>query len=279
MPSYLVGLELLFEEINSNDFQWVFNKKGAHWTYTLSSILEGEGNRRELLKHFGHIVLGEPVQFRRILFLINRKSEELIRKLQGERGRRRKEEKRWDKTPSFPLHYYLLLIWLKQRGEMGKEETINFSEGAEMGHIPEIEGNSYQERLENVLSRFPLLKDNPSAQIGVCVGLILKMLSFSINDFDKKVLAFASKKLGRDLNSLLKFVNPIFERAKLHQKSIKVDINIACATQRIARLEEFDKEWFIFGLFFGNALYKYLKGEEDEHHGAEDEGEGAENGQ
>ena len=98
----------------------------------------------------------------------------------------------------------------------------------------------------------------------MCVGLILKMLSFSINDFDKKVLAFVSKKLGRDKKSLIKFVNPIFERAKLHQKSDKVDINIECASEIIANMKKFDKDEFIFGLFLGDEIYNYLKGENDE---------------
>jgi hypothetical protein len=158
------------------------------------------------------------------MFLINRKSEK----------------------SGFYLSYYLLLIWLK--GE----------------NVKEIIGNNYEERLDYVLENFDFIKNSDSAKIGVCIGLILKMLSFSINDYDKKVLAFVSKKIGRDKKSLLKFINPIFEKAKLHQKSDKVDINIQKATFYISNLKDFDKEEFIFGLFLGDELWKYLKGEENE---------------
>ena len=223
MPTFLVNIEKEYKSLKEI-FEDVFETKTLHWVGILSSVLEGDKNKRELIDIFSKIVLNKRLDFKRILFLVNQKSE----------------------RDRFYLSFYLFLIWLKG------------------GNVREIEGNSYKERLEFVLNNFELIKNSDSAKVGVCVGLILKMLSFSINDFDKKVLAFVSKKLGRDKKSLIKFVNPIFERAKLHQKSDKVDINIECASEIIANMKEFDKDEFIFGLFLGDELYNYLKGESDE---------------
>jgi hypothetical protein len=223
MPTYLVKIEKEYGSLRKI-FEDEFKTKTLHWVGVLSSVLDCEKNKRELIDVFSKIVLNKKLDFKRILFLINQRSEK----------------------DRFYLSFYLFLIWLKG------------------GSVREIEGNSYKERLEFVLNNFELIKSSESAKVGVCVGLILKMLSFSINDFDKKVLAFVSKKLGRDKKSLIKFVNPIFERAKLHQKSDKVDINIECASEIIANMKEFDKDEFIFGLFLGDEIYNYLKGESDE---------------
>jgi hypothetical protein len=223
MPTYLVKIEKEYENLR-RIFEDEFETKTLHWIGIIISILDGEKNKRELIDVFGKIVLHKKLDFKRILFLVNQKSEK----------------------DRFYLSFYLFLIWLKG------------------GNVREIKGNSYKERLEFVLNNFELIKSSESAKVGVCIGLILKMLSFSINDFDKKVLAFVSKKLGRDKKSLIKFVNPIFERAKLHQKSDKVDINIECASEIIANMKEFDKDEFIFGLFLGDEIYNYLKGENNE---------------
>jgi hypothetical protein len=223
MPTFLEQIERNFETLKK-EFDVIFDYESKHWIFLLNNILNEDKDKRELLKFFSKIVLGENVDIKRLMFLINRKSEK----------------------SGFYLSYYLLLIWVK--GEKVKE----------------IIGNNYEERLDYVLENFDFIKNSDSAKIGVCVGVILKMLSFSINDYDKKVLAFVSKKIGRDKKSLLKFINPIFEKAKLHQKSDKVDINIQKATFYISNLKDFDKEDFIFGLFLGDELWKYLKGEENE---------------
>jgi len=231
MPTYLVELDRKYEDL-SKKFIDVFGlEKVRYYTVILLSILNKEKDKRELIDVFSKIVLNKKIDFKRILELINRKSEENIHKFR------------------FSLDKYLFLIWLKG------------------GDVQEIQGNSYEKRLNYVLENFELIKSSDSAKVGVCVGLILKVLSFSINDYDKKVLAFVSRKIGRDKKSLLKFVNPIFEKAKLHQKSNLVDINIACASKYIANLDNFDKEEFIFGMFLGDELFNLIKdkkGEENE---------------
>ena len=229
MPTYLVELDRRFERV-LRDFRDVFNLENIrYYTAVLLDILGDEKDKRELIDIFSKIVLNKRINFKRILELINRKSEKDIQKYR------------------FRLDKYLFLIWLKG------------------GNVQEIKGNSYEERLNYVLNNFELIKESDSAKVGVCVGLILRMLSFSINDYDKKVLAFVSRKIGRDKKSLLKFVNPIFEKAKLHQKSSLVDTNIACASEYIAKMKDFDKEEFIFGMFLGDELFNYIyKGAENE---------------
>ena len=229
MPTYLVELDRRFERL-LRDFRDVFNLENIrYYTAVLLDILGDEKDKRELIDTFSKIVLNKKIDFKRILELINRKSEKDIQKYR------------------FRLDKYLFLIWLKG------------------GNVQEIKGNSYEERLNYVLDNFELIKESDSAKVGVCVGLILRMLSFSINDYDKKVLAFVSRKIGRDKKSLLKFVNPIFEKAKLHQKSSLVDTNIACASEYIAKMKDFDKEEFIFGMFLGDELFNYIyKGAENE---------------
>jgi len=228
MPTYLAKLEKEYKLLSQNFRDIFYNEKEFHWLVILNIVLDEEKYKRELIEIFSNIVLNKEINFERILYLVNQKSQK----------------------DRFYLSYYLFLLWIK---------------GAKM---QEIIGENYEEKLKFVIENFDLIKESDSAKIGVCVGLILKMLSFSINDYDKKVLAFVSKKLARDKSSLLKFINPIFEKAKLHQKSSKVDINIACATEYIAKLKEFNKEEFIFGLFLGDSIYNYLKdntkGEENE---------------
>ena len=229
MPTYLVEIDKRYEKL-LKDFRDAFGLENIrYYTAILLDVLSEEKDKRELIEFFSKIVLNKNIDFKRVLELINKKSEKDIKKYR------------------FRLDKYLFLIWLKG------------------GSVEEIKGNSYEERLDYVINNFELIKESNSAKVGVCVGLILRMLSFSINDFDKKVLAFVSRKVGRDKKSLLKFVNPIFEKAKLHQKSSLVDLNIACASEYIAKMKEFDKEEFIFGMFLGDELFNYIyKGAENE---------------
>jgi len=231
MPTFLVKLDKEFKK-QSEIFRDIFGFEPKYWVDILYFLYNEEKLKREMLNIFSKIVLNKKLPFSEILKRINRKNEEEVHKIKT--------------LYHNVLSRYLFLVWLK---------------GEEM---KEIKGNDYQERLEFVLNNFELIKNSDSAKAGVCVGLILKMLSFSINDYDKKVLSFVSKKLGRDKKSLLKFINPIFEKAKLHQKSKLVDINIDCASEIIANMKEFDKEEFIFGMFLGDELYNKLKGESDE---------------
>lgn len=111
-----------------------------------------------------------------------------------------------------------------------------------------------------------LVKESHSMKIGICMGLCLKILSWSINGYDKKTLSFVGKRIERNnLSSVQAFINEIFAKTKFHEYEGLQSINIRLATQELLKLDNdsFNKDEFIFGLFLGNELYQNVKSNKD----------------
>jgi hypothetical protein len=103
-------------------------------------------------------------------------------------------------------------------------------------------------------------------KVGVCIGLALNILSWSINGYDKKTLAFVGKRIERNnLSSVQSFMNEVFAKTKFHEYEGLQSINIRLATKELLNLDNnsFNKDEFIFGLFLGNELYSNVKSGED----------------
>lgn len=127
-------------------------------------------------------------------------------------------------------------------------------------------GKTYEEKLNFFLNNGNLIKDSISMKIGVCVGLAIKILSWSINNYDKRTLTFVGKRIERNsINSLQIFVNEIFAKTKFHEYESLQSVNIKLATQEILKLAKntFNKDEFVFGLFLGNELYQSVKSDKD----------------
>ena len=117
-------------------------------------------------------------------------------------------------------------------------------------------------------------------KVGVCVGLALNILSWSINGYDKKVLAFAGKRIERNnLSSVEAFINEIFAKTEFHGFESLQSVNRRLATQEMLNLDDdsFNKDEFIFGLFLGSELYSNVKSEKDPEP-EQNQDEGDENG-
>jgi hypothetical protein len=129
-----------------------------------------------------------------------------------------------------------------------------------------FEGKTYEERLSYFLSNGNLVKDSASMKVGVCIGLTLKILSWSINGYDKKTLAFVGKRIERNsLSSVQALMNEVFAKTKFHEYEGLQSINIRLATSELLHLDNstFNKDEFIFGLFLGSELYRNVKSEKD----------------
>ena len=127
-------------------------------------------------------------------------------------------------------------------------------------------GKSYEDRLKYFLENATLVKDSASMKMGVCVGLSIQILSWTLSNYDKKTLAFVSKRIERNnLNSVQVFVNDIFAKTKFQEYEGLQSVNISLATKMILELDDglFNKDEFIFGLFLGSELYKNVKSEKD----------------
>lgn len=172
-----------------------------------------------------------------------------------------------NKDESFKQRYYngdvfkhfIFLHWISK---IKKGETNMNSDEREEQFV----GKTYEEKLKFFFNNGNLIKDSISMKIGVCVGLAIKILSWSINNYDKRTLTFVGKRIERNnINSLQIFVNEIFAKTKFHEYEGLQSVNIKLATQEILNLTNstFNKDEFVFGLFLGNELYKSVKSEKD----------------
>ncbi|NCD11564.1 MAG: hypothetical protein EOL93_03365 [Epsilonproteobacteria bacterium] len=157
------------------------------------------------------------------------------------------------------LKHYIFLHWVTKINK--GESAMGEGEKKEM-----FVGKSYEEKLTYFLQNGNLVKDSSSMKMGACVGLAIKILSWSINNYDKKSLAFVGKRIERNnLTSVQTFMNEIFAKTKFHEFESLQSINIKLSTQEMLHINDntFNKDEFIFGLFLGNELYNNVKSDKD----------------
>lgn len=202
---------------------------------------------------FRKIALNDKIDIPQLMLFMNEKMQHDI-------------NKKYDKGVNKGKYFYMPIIqnfiFLNWVSKINKGESA-MSE-AEKQEV--FVGKSYEEKLTYFLQNSHLVKDSSSMKIGVSVGLALKILSWSINNYDKKALAFVGKRIERNnLNSVQIFMNEIFAKTKFHEFESLQSINIKLSTQELLQLNDhtFNKDEFIFGLFLGNELYNNVKSDKD----------------
>jgi|GEM_PF-2383845 len=233
-----------------------FNRKLDKYSWQLHiryNIFYKDSYKKLRTAFFRKIALNDTVDKEQIMLFMNEKMQHDI-------------NKKYDTGNNKGKYLYLPVIenfiFLNWISKINKgEDKMSEQEKKEV-----FVGKSYEEKLTYFLENSNLVKDSSSMKIGVCVGLAIKILSWSINNYDKKLLAFVGKRIERNnLNSVQIFMNEIFAKTKFHEFESLQSINIKLSTQEMLQLKDntFNKDEFVFGLFLGNELYNNVKSDKD----------------
>ena len=252
IPSRLVRV-IKLSEVLREFYQEKFNKEKFqfNWQQHIYNIYYKEKHKKFRTSLFRKIALGDYIDLERLMFIMNENMQYGINKDENN------EEKYYYGTV---IKHLMFLNWIDKinKGELKMSSNEK--------KIELFEGKSYEERLNYFLNNANLVKNSISMKIGVCVGLTLHILGWSINGYDKKILAFAGKRIERNnIASLQSFVNEIFAKTKFHEYESLHSTNIKIATKQMLNLDDnsFNKDEFIFGLFLGNELYENVKSKKD----------------
>jgi len=252
IPTRLVDLLNLFKKL-TNYYKIKFDKENfkISWQQHIYSIYYKDEHKKFRTSLFRKIALGDKVDLARLLQVINKNMEFSISKDDSDK------QKYYYGTV---IKHLMFLNWIDKinKGElkMSKDEK-----NKEL-----FVGKSYEDRLKYFLENATLVKDSASMKMGVCVGLPIQILSWTLSNYDKKTLAFVSKRIERNnLNSVQVFINDIFAKTKFQEYEGLQSVNISLATKMMLELDDgsFNKDEFIFGLFLGSELYKNVKSEKD----------------
>lgn len=266
IPSYLIETSKLFDSSLKEFFEKQFNYdfKNLFWQNHIYQIYYKNEYKKFRTSLFRKIALGDKIDCDNLILLMNEKMQYDVNKknMKGAYIYIPKKEN------------YIFLNWIDKLNK-GKLKMSEEEKGQKL-----FEGKTYEEKLTNFLSTGNLVKDSASMKIGVCLGLSIDILSWSINNYDKKVLSFVGKRVERNsLNSLQSFINEIFAKTKFHSFDGLQSVNSKLATLEMLNLSEssFNKDEFIFGLFLGNGLYVNIKSEKDPEKPNSDENNNEEN--
>ena len=251
IPSTLIRNVKLFKEYKEFYAQ-EFNRKldKYSWQQHIYHIFYKDGYRKMRTALFRKIALNDKIDAPQVMLFLNEKMQYGISK---------KEDDKQRYYSGDVVKHYIFLCWISKINK--GESTMNEQEKQEV-----FVGKSYEEKLTYFLQNCNLVKDSSSMKIGACIGLAIKILSWSINNYDKKALAFVGKRIERNnLNSVQIFMNEIFAKTKFHEFESLQSINIKLSTQELLQLNDytFNKDEFIFGLFLGNELYNNVKSDKD----------------
>ncbi|KHG33257.1 hypothetical protein [Sulfurospirillum sp. MES] len=251
IPSTLIRNVKLFKEYKEFYAQ-EFNRKldKYSWQQHIYHIFYKDGYRKMRTALFRKIALNDKIDAPQVMLFLNEKMQYGISK---------KEDDKQRYYSGDVVKHYIFLCWISKINK--GESTMNEQEKQEA-----FVGKSYEEKLTYFLQNCNLVKDSSSMKIGACIGLAIKILSWSINNYDKKALAFVGKRIERNnLNSVQIFMNEIFAKTKFHEFEGLQSINIKLSTQELLKLDDkrFNKDEFIFGLFLGNELYNNVKSDKD----------------
>lgn len=251
IPSTLIQNVKLFKEYKEFYAQ-EFNRKldKYSWQQHIYHIFYKDSYRKMRTALFRKIALNDEIDTPQLMLFMNERMQYGISKSDDNKERY---------YYSDVIKHYIFLNWISKINK--GESTMNEQEKQEV-----FVGKSYEEKLTYFLQNSNLVKDSSSMKIGVSVGLAIKILSWSINNYDKKSLAFVGKRIERNnLNSVQLFMNEIFSKTKFHEFESLQSINIKLSTQELLKLDDktFKKDEFIFGLFLGSELYNNVKSEKD----------------
>jgi len=252
IPSRLVQT-IKFSDSLREFYQEKFNRENFKysWQQHIYNIYHKDTHKKYRTSLFRQIALGDKIDLDRLLLVINNNMQYSISKPDDSK------DKYYYGTV---IKHLMFLDWLNKLNK----GVVKMSRDEKNKSF--FEGKTYEERLEYFLDNANLVKESPSMKIGVCVGLSINILSWSINGYDKKTLAFVGKRIERNsLNSVQAFVNEIFAKTKFHEYEGLQSVNIRLATNQMLHLDNgsFNKDEFIFGLFLGSELYQNVKSEKD----------------
>ena len=234
-------------------YQEKFDRKKFkyNWQQHIYNIYHKDNHKKYRTSLFRQIALGDKIDLDRLLLVINDNMQYSIRKAEDSK------DKYYLGTV---IKHLMFLDWLDKINK----GVVKMSRDEKKQEF--FEGKTYEERLRYFLDNVNLVKESPSMKLGVCIGLTLNILSWSINGYDKKTLAFVGKRIERNnLSSVQAFVNEIFAKTKFHEYEGLQSVNIRLATNQMLYLDNnsFNKDEFIFGLFLGSELYRNVKSEKD----------------
>jgi len=236
--------EFYQEKFDREKFQY-------NWQQHIYNIYYKDSHKKYRTSLFRQIALGDEIDLDRLLLVINNNMQYSISKPDDSK------DKYYYGTV---IKHFMFLDWLDKINK----GVVKMSRDEKKQEF--FEGKTYEERLGYFLDNANLVKETSSMKLGVCVGLSLNILSWSINGYDKKTLAFVGKRIERNsLNSVQSFVNEIFAKTKFHEYEGLQSVNIRLATNQMLHLDNssFNKDEFIFGLFLGSELYQNVKSEKD----------------
>jgi len=251
IPSTLIRNVKLFKEYKefyAQEFNIKLDKYS--WQQHIYHIYYKDSYKKLRTALFRKIALNDTIDSTQLMLFMNEKMQYSISKSEDDKQRYYYGD---------VLKHYIFLDWVSKINK--GESTMSEQEKQDV-----FVGKSYEEKLTYFLQNSNLVKDSLSMKIGVCVGLAIKILSWSINNYDKKSLAFVGKRIERNnLNSVQIFMNEIFAKTKFHEYEGLQSVNIKLSTQEMLQLTDnsFNKDEFIFGLFLGNELYNNVKSDKD----------------
>ncbi len=252
VPSNLVQNIKLFKTLKEVFYEVKFNRKlQFSWQQYIYNLYYKDIHKKYRTSLFRKIALNDNIDLEQLLQVINKNMEYGINK---------KEDDKHRYYYGDVIKHLIFLDWIdkinKGEAKMSKEDKKK-----EL-----FIGNSYEERLSYFLENANLVRDSNSMKLGVCVGLAINILSWTLSNYDKKILAFVSKKIERgNLNSVEAFVNNIFAKTKFQEYESLQKVNIKLSSMQMLNLdnESFNKDEFIFGLFLGSELYQNVKSQKD----------------
>jgi hypothetical protein len=239
--------EFYREKFNRDKFKF-------NWQQHIYNIYHKDTHKKFRTSLFRKIALGDEINLNRLMLIMNENMQYGINK---------KYTKGIKKGQYLYIPIIENLVFIDWLNKINKGE-IKMSKDEKEEEF--FVGKSYEERLQYFLENGNLVKNSSSMKMGVCLGLAIKILSWSIPNYGKKSLSFVGKKIERNgLNSVQVFVNEVFAKTKFHEYESLQSINTKLATQEMLYLDDnsFNKDEFIFGLFLGNELYSNVKSEKD----------------
>jgi hypothetical protein len=253
IPSQLVQITKLSKSLTEH-YQKKFNREKFqfNWQQHIYSIYHKDAHKKFRTSLFREIALDDTINLERLMLVMNENMQYSISKAEDSK------DKYYYGTV---IKHLMFLNWLDK---INKGEINRMSKDERKQEF--FEGKTYEYRLNYFLSNGNLVKDSASMKVGVCIGLTLNILSWSINGYDKKTLAFVGKRIERNnLSSVQAFMNEIFSKTKFHEYEGLQSINIRLATNELLHLDNnsFNKDEFIFGIFLGSELYRNVKSEKD----------------
>lgn len=123
----------------------------------------------------------------------------------------------------------------------------------------EYKGNTGVEKLQDFVQKNQFISENINIEAGIYLGILIRRLSYDINNYEKATLGYAEKKLN-NVDSLKRFINDIQNKLILHEMGKqKMSKAFSEKVLEIFNKNSFSKNDFIFGMFLGYSLSNKFK--------------------